>query len=293
MSQDSRVSTSAWPLPASGVRFLTPPFLLELLQTHPLSEDCHPLAFGFYPAASGHHMERPTPDNHLLMYCEQGSGEVQLGGQRWPVQAGDLILLPAGQAHRYGASPGEPWSIYWVHFSGRLAAAYSDFPGMNQPVVPVGPQPRLVAEFEALLQLRHAGYALSAFVHGACRLKALLSGLAGLTGRGAARRGDMEALLELMRQQLDADLSLDYLAAAAGISRFHLVRKFRELTGHSPIQHFIHLKMQQACQLLDSGHEPVKVVAARLGYEDAYYFSRLFRRVIGLSPQQYRASRLG
>jgi AraC-like DNA-binding protein len=293
MSQDSSVSTSSWPLPGSGVRFLTPPFLLELLQAHPLSEDCHPLAFGFYPEASGHYMERPAPDNHLLLYCEQGSGEVLLGGQRWPVQAGDLILLPPGQSHSYGASSGQPWSIYWVHYAGRLAADFDRFLGMGQPVVPIGPQPRLVAEFDALLQLRQAGYSPQAFVHGACRLKALLTGLAGLVARGAARRGDMDAVLELMQQRLDAELSLDYLAAAAGISRFHLVRKFRELTGHSPIQHFIHLKMQHACQVLDSGQEPVKAVAARLGYDDPYYFSRLFKRVIGLSPQQYRASRLG
>jgi AraC-like DNA-binding protein len=290
MSKDSEFATSSWPLPAAGVRFLAPSFLLELLRDHPLSEDCHPLAFGFYPQAAGHQMRREEHHSHLLIFCEQGEGELWVAGQRWPVVAGDLILLPPGQAHAYRAGA-RPWSIYWVHFAGRLAERYSSFLGMSHPVVHIGPTPRLVAEFEALLVLRQAGFSLTDFVHGACRLKALLTGLAASTavaGR-AGRKGDIEALIALMRQRLDADLSLEYLAAAAGLSRFHLVRKFRELTGHTPIQHFIHLKMQHACQLLDAGDEPVKVVAARLGYDDPYYFSRLFRRVIGLSPQQYRA----
>jgi AraC-like DNA-binding protein len=50
--------------------------------------------------------------------------------------------------------------------------------------------------------------------------------------------------------------------------------------------------MQHACQLLDTTHEPVKRIATRVGYDDAHYFSRLFKRVIGVSPQQYRLHRL-
>jgi AraC-like DNA-binding protein len=65
-------------------------------------------------------------------------------------------------------------------------------------------------------------------------------------------------------------------------------KKYKALTGYSPIQHFIHMKMERACYLLDSGQQPVGEVAERLGYQDAQYFSRLFKKVVGLSPSDYR-----
>jgi len=71
-----------------------------------------------------------------------------------------------------------------------------------------------------------------------------------------------------------------------------LARRFKQLTGHTPIQHFIHLKMQHACRLLDTTHEPVKRIAAQVGYDDPHYFSRLFKRVLGVAPQQYRQHRV-
>ena len=51
------------------------------------------------------------------------------------------------------------------------------------------------------------------------------------------------------------------------------------------------MKMQQACDLLDASRQTVKQIALSLGYEDVYYFSRLFKQVIGLSPAQYRQSK--
>jgi AraC-like DNA-binding protein len=50
--------------------------------------------------------------------------------------------------------------------------------------------------------------------------------------------------------------------------------------------------MQHACRLLDTTAEPVKRIAAQVGYDDPHYFSRLFKRVLGVSPQRYRQHRL-
>lgn len=286
-----QLATSGWPLPPSGVRFLLPSFLVESLQTHPLAADCHPLALGYYPHAHQHRMARAEPDNYLLLYCHRGAGSAELEGQRWPVPAGSVVLLPPGRAHAYEADPANPWSIYWVHFAGRAAASHAEWLGRGQVVQALEPSPAVVAEFETLLRLRQSGYSLRSLVAGACRLKALLTLLAAQPARVETRRGDLQAALQLMQHRVQAQLSLDELAEAAGLSRFHLVRKFHEVTGHSPIQHFIHLKMQAACQRLDGSHDSVKAIAVALGYDDAYYFSRLFKRVIGLSPQQYRNSR--
>lgn len=292
MSPKIPAFASSWPLPPDGVRFEIPRFLVRSLAVHPLSRDLYPLATGYYPIATGHAVERYQHDSYLLIYSVAGKGHLTTAAGEWPIQAGELLCLPKGEAHSYRADELDPWSIYWVHFDGSLAAEYLKFINAEQPVVPLGIHPMLVTGFVGLFSLRQGGYPERAFIHGAAQLKELLTGLGWLTswaGRGS--RINMERVEQLMRRRITATLRLDELADEAGMSRYHFVRRFREQAGHSPIQYFIHLKMQHACQLLDSDERPIKQVALALGYEDAYYFSRLFKKVMGISPRQYRSNR--
>lgn len=57
--------------------------------------------------------------------------------------------------------------------------------------------------------------------------------------------------------------------------------------------HFTHLKIRQACRLLDLTEKPVKTIAVETGYRDPYYFSRVFKKTMGKSPEQYRNNRKG
>ena len=91
-----------------------------------------------------------------------------------------------------------------------------------------------------------------------------------------------------MRENLHQDLNLDTLAHYSQLSKFHFAKKFKELTDTSPIQYFINMKIQQACFQLDNTQETIKQIAASLGYHDPYYFSRLFKKMVGMSPKQYR-----
>lgn len=281
--------TSGWPLPGDGIRVLMPPPMTKLLSEHPLSEDLYPLAAGYYPRAAGHRMRRRRHTNNLVAYCADGAGHLATDDGEWPVRAGDLLLLPAGTAHSYAAAPDRPWSLYWVHYEGRLSAEYTRFLDAPQALASIGMQPRLIADFEALFALRSAAFTEREYIHAACQLKAMLTNIARLiAGRGRGTRIDLDQIQQLMHLRIDRELDLEDLARVASLSKFHFIRKFKQLTGHAPIQHFIHLKMQYACQLLDTTQEPVKRIATRVGYEDPHYFSRLFKRVIGVSPQQYR-----
>lgn len=65
-------------------------------------------------------------------------------------------------------------------------------------------------------------------------------------------------------------------------------RRFKQATGMSPIEYVHTLRIEEAKQMLESGDAPIEAVANDVGYEDAGFFSRLFRRNVGLSPNQYR-----
>ena len=64
---------------------------------------------------------------------------------------------------------------------------------------------------------------------------------------------------------------------------------FKSRTGYSPIEYVNHLKVQKACQQLLLTEYPVKQIASHLGIEDPYYFSRMFTKIIGVSPVKYRS----
>ncbi len=290
-----RVETSNWPLPVGGQRFITPPRLRRLLARHPLSAGCYPLAIGFYPDAVGHQMLRVQPDDHLLIYCRSGKGWLETLDGRFDVAAGDLLLLPRDVRHAYGADPQVPWTIYWVHFDGSVSEDFLRLLG-TQSLRRIGVQPRLLGDFEALLGLQRQSLNALPFIHAAHRLQAMLSSLAVLPARVNLKSGrvlDIEAVQAVMREHLHGSLNLDELAAQFKLSRFHFAKTYRALTGHAPIQDFIQLKMALACRLLDRGDIEVRQVAEQLGYDDPYYFSRLFRKVVGMAPSHYRALHQG
>jgi AraC-like DNA-binding protein len=144
--------------------------------------------------------------------------------------------------------------------------------------------------------LRKQGLSLPHFIYAAHQLQALLASLAVLPARAKLKSGrvlDVDAVQAVMRSHLHDSLNLDALAAQFKLSRFHFAKTYRALTGHAPIQDFIQLKMAHACRLLDEGEQSIREVAEQLGYEDQYYFSRLFRKAVGMAPSHYRALHQG
>ncbi|WP_299775132.1 AraC family transcriptional regulator [uncultured Pseudoteredinibacter sp.] len=289
--------TSDWPLQPQATRFLTPHVLFEWLMINPLTKGAYPVAMGYYPSALGHYMERQDHDNQLLLYCTAGKGYLQLGtGPTQSITRGQLIALPKGQAHRYWVDEQMPWSVYWLHFDGELADQLMGLlsPAQSGSIHDIGTKPQVLAAFESLFDVRYTATSRTAFIHGCHQTQQLISLLALLARQSkldSKKAINMEKVEAFMQQHLHSNFSLDELAKHMRRSKFHFSKVFKELTGQSPMQYFIALKMQHACRLLDSSDQSVKRISASLGYEDAYYFSRLFKKQIGLSPSQYRRSR--
>jgi AraC-like DNA-binding protein len=101
---------------------------------------------------------------------------------------------------------------------------------------------------------------------------------------------DLTKSIEFMRANVARSLTLQELSRQAGLSPTRFSALFREQTGSSPVDHHIRLRMQAACHYLDTTALRVKEVAAKLGYDDPYYFSRIFQKTLGCSPLAYRRS---
>jgi len=98
----------------------------------------------------------------------------------------------------------------------------------------------------------------------------------------------IEQSIAYMVEHLNKPLQVATLAATANISASHFFVLFKRCTGCPPINYFIRLRMHRACELLKAGSLHVKEVAAVLGYDDPFYFSRVFKSVNRIAPSEYR-----
>lgn len=110
-------------------------------------------------------------------------------------------------------------------------------------------------------------------------------------GHQAARDSSndrVQAAVSFMEQHLDMTLTLEEIAAQAGLAPVQFSKLFRNRTNQSPVAYFIQLKIRRACELLHETDESVASIAKHVGYNDPYHFSRLFKKVQGCAPSHYR-----
>jgi len=284
---------SNWPLGDGATRFFVPLFATEQLANHALTEHLFLEGFGYYPSAKGHEMARQHHDDYLLLYCTKGKGFLKIQSGKYRVKAGDLVVLSKGEAHKYYSDKDDPWTLYWVHFNGLSAEQYLDHIGLPNKacVFPLGLHSKLISDFETLLNIQTTGHQFSRFVYGSNLLAQMLTYIA-ITAPSAkghlAQDSDIGRAQALMEENIAGQLDLDVLASSVNLSKYHFSTKYKDVTGYSPIQHFIMLKMEKACYLLDITSRSINQISDDLGFDDAQYFSRQFKKVIGVSPREYR-----
>ena len=103
----------------------------------------------------------------------------------------------------------------------------------------------------------------------------------------------IEESIAYMMRHLDRPLQAATLAAQANISLSHFFTLFKRYVGSTPMDYFIRLRLRRACHLLENTEMSVKAIAYTLGYEDPYYFSRIFKSFNRISPSKYRLLKIG
>jgi AraC-like DNA-binding protein len=150
----------------------------------------------------------------------------------------------------------------------------------------------VVSLFQQLFRLLEEDCSRTSLIAASLTLGHLFGTLILSTRASGARGTDIDERLdgsiELMRESINASLSVAELAASASLSHSHYATLFKRKTGYAVKDYFLRLKMQEACRLLDATTLPVKEIAIQLGYDDDLYFSRCFRRVMQMSPKHYR-----
>jgi AraC family transcriptional regulator len=95
---------------------------------------------------------------------------------------------------------------------------------------------------------------------------------------------------QFMHDNLCEPLTLDAIAAEAGVSRFTLLRLFKRAYRETPLKRLTRLRMEEAQRRLKDGRETITETAFACGYENPAHFATAFRRVVGVSPSEFRSA---
>lgn len=104
----------------------------------------------------------------------------------------------------------------------------------------------------------------------------------------AVRDPKVRRAIALMHEDTAYPWTLDGLAQRAGLSRTALAERFRDAMGDTPLNHLRTLRMQRATRLLADTDRPLEAIAGAVGYQDAFSFSKVFKRTLGVSPKEFR-----
>ena len=233
-------------------------------------------------------LHRTHAEIAVIEYVEQGTGTVRIGQNiSFSANAGDVYLLPKGANHFYFSDNHTPWIKHFFNIKGRLVdhllAAYQ-LDGKYLLHCP-----KALPFFVKFLQTASLPIPREeAFDRCAVILQQLFAFLYRVCLQQPEAFSDADLIKNYLDQNLSRLVTIRELAALIHRSPDYTIKIFKQKFQQTPYQYFLHQKMEAAKQLLLNTSLQIQEISNQLGYEDAHYFSNLFKQRWGVSPRMYQ-----
>lgn len=229
--------------------------------------------------------------DYYLMYITAGTLDVFLPSGKVRAGAGDFFIFPPRYKYRYRLNQGGEISYYFVHFTGSFAAAlleklgFSELPARGECDATRG----AVLRFEEIFTSFSKNEDYRDVTLGAI-LQQLLAYIVS-DGEAQSRSLRIKKSVEYINTFYTEEISIGALAKMdnVSISRYNAI--FREIMGKSPSEYIIDLRIKHACTLLDTTDIAIGLIGEAVGYGDKHFFSKMFKKRLGISPRSYRDRR--
>lgn len=234
--------------------------------------------------------------DYQLLYIAAGQGHFFINGQERVVSAGNIIVYLPGQPQEYVYYKDDKTDVFWVHFTGSDVEKIIDCYNIRLPenILYIGTSPDYQWLFGQIIQELQL-----------CRprfeelISLLLRNIFILISRNLikANRADnsleneVELAMHYFRENYRSEINVEDYALSRGMSASNFYRVFKQISGSTPLQYILKLRLSNAQNLLENSNLSIAEIASAVGYENPLYFSRLFNKHIGVSPSEYRKMR--
>ncbi len=252
---------------------------------HPLAAVCG----GWERCAPDFRVERADFPFLCVEFVASGKGMLQLGDSEWPLQRGSIFSYGPGIPHRIEAEPADPPLKYFLDFSGRAGLELLRSAGLKPGNCRLVPESETIEQaFEQVIASgSRSGPQVEKItaLHTEILLRTLAESAAASGGREQSYQTYLKCRECIEHRFLELHSAAE-LAAACHVHPAYLSRLFA-LHGHeSPYHALLRRRMTHAATLLDGGGRIVREVAEELSL-DPFHFSRVFKRVHGVSPAEF------
>ena len=254
----------------------------------------HLQEIGTLQALSEHTSKRSGLASFLFFYIKSGSGELIYEGNTYALTAGDCVFLDCNKSYSHKTST-DLWSLHWAHFYGpNLNKIYEKF--FNEHPSPVF-HPGHTHDYERILT------ELQTLTSASCTAKDMMicEKIMGLLANIMldCEPYDTNKIIPLkalaiadIKDYLDENfsqkISLEELSKVFFIDKYYLTRRFRQQYGITINTYLQNLRITHAKHLLRFSNKTIEAIASECGIDDPNYFARLFKKIEGISPGDFR-----
>ena len=213
------------------------------------------------------------------------------------VPAGNIVIFRPKELQKYEYYGKDKTEVYWIHFTGsdvkNILRKYG-FPD-NERIFPVGSSMEYERVFKRIiieLQRCQDNYEEM--------LTLLLRHLLIIFQRELTREPvlkneyldhEMDTAVTYFNENYNRDINIEDYATSKGMSVSWFIRSFKKFTGSTPMQFIVALRVNNAQVLLETTNYSINEISKIVGYDNQLYFSRLFHKLKGFSPREYRKTR--
>lgn len=275
--------------------------MIEYLPRNVRHTDLHLIQYGIEECSPGHHHGPAVRDHYLIHYIIEGTGRFEVNGVTYTLGKGQGFLICPGVVTFYQADHATPWHYCWVGFSGLHADAYLKLGGLtaNSPLFRYDKDDAFHSYLLNMISSKHSDRGRDLQLNGLLYLMLSLI-IANTPHSGVSERGAKENRIEMYVNQVIDFIELHYyekftisdIAHHVGLNRSYLCSLFKDRTSSSMQDFLIRYRMNKACELMAKPDLSIGDISRSVGYEDPLLFSKIFKKVHGVSPKQYRMEQL-
>lgn len=257
----------------------------------PTEQELSIICAGKETCSEAYHIDRRKFEFFAIEFVASGSCELTLNGKKSELPAGSFFIYGPNSPHKIRRIGDTPLVKYFVDFAGQEALSYmKEFDLVEGSQFHVGNRRWIQDIFEQLLECSELDR-IEARRLGKQLLKLLFVRLS--TDRqpvGLVQPPSNETFSRCFQYITENFLkitTINEVSAACSVNSVYVSRLFKRYSKETPYQMLTRLKVTYAADLILRGNLSVKQVGAKVGFDDPYHFSRVFKRVNGLSPMRY------
>lgn len=226
-------------------------------------------------------------EDYFLIYVTDGIFNTKINGITHRLKKGAVVIFPPKFKYHYWGTP--PSKYLCAHFTGSYAEGLLKdlgFPS-EQPYAQDGEfLPKIVDLFDKMIEqsLTNAPFLKQSL---ACLLEEILLTIATSKARNSGYR-TLKSSIKYIHANYTEKIEIPHLAKLEGLSNSRYIVVFSKEMGKTPREYILDLRLARACDLLLSTDMEINQVGASSGYKDQYFFSKIFKKHMGISPQEYR-----